>query len=263
MKPYLAVFVGTLQRAFQYRARIFTYAFINTFSPLLMIVIWTGYYQSGRSVGHFSYTELVSYYLAVTLITLVGSRVQSNVTEDIKDGQLTNYVIKPFNYFYFRLSWELAWHVVKFITFASAVFIIITISGLRITFATGFTNIVAALISFFLAYILSFSFSILIGSVAFFITETTGITNLFEMLSDLITGKIFPLTFFPLVAEKIISFTPFASMVYFPSQAALGNLHLPELLGGILTQLFWIIVLISLYQITWKRGIAKFSGVGL
>ena len=263
MKVYWVVFSNTIQRALIYRSRIFTYAFINVFTPILMMVIWTKHYQSGGVVGNYTYSELLSYYVAVTLIGLVTSRVNANVTEDIRDGELSNYVIKPFNYFGFRFFWEVAWHVVKFAVFAVPLLAIIYLGGFRVEFTSEPTLLLIAVFAFLLSYVLSFTLSMLIGSLAFLITETTGITNLYDVLIELFTGKLFPLAFFPILIQQILTVTPFKYLIAFPAEALLGQHDINGLMAGIGMQLLWILAVFTLYHLNWKRGIRKFSAVGL
>ncbi len=263
MKSYWIIFTNTIQRALIYRARIFTYAFVNTSTPLVMIVIWSKHYASGGKVNGFTYQELLSYYVITIIVSLISSRVQVNVTDDIKNGELSNFVIKPFNYFSYRLSWELAWHAVKLLVFAVPLILILWILKVDLKLASDFLTILLGIIAVVGSYLLSFVLSILIGSLAFHITETTGISNLYDMVRILFTGSAFPLTFFPLIIRRIIDFTPLKYTIYFPVQVLIGKYALPDILIGLGIQLVWIIALFLLYRLNWHAGIKKFSGVGL
>lgn len=263
MKPYWVVFTGTFQQAFVYRARILTYAFINTFSPVVMILIWSEYYRSGQSVSGYSYGQLVSYYLAVILVSLIISRVQSTVVIDIKDGSLSNYVIKPFKYFLFRAFWELAWYAAKIISFAIPLFIIIYLIKLPLGFVNDWSRILLTIVAFILAYFLSFTFSMFIGLLAFFITDSNGLDSLSRAASEILTGKLFPITFFPPLVQRVVDYSPFKFMVYFPAFSLIGRYQLPEMLNGIALGITWTVVLVFLCWFCWKKGIEKFSAVGL
>jgi ABC-2 type transport system permease protein len=228
-----------------------------------MIAIWSKYYASGGKVRGFTYQELLGYYIVTVIVTLISSRVQVNVTDDIKDGELSNFVIKPFNYFAYRLSWEIAWHTVKLLVFAVPLILILLIAKVDIKLAPDILTILLGLVAVIGSYFLSFTMSILIGTLAFHLTETTGISNLSDMIRILFTGSAFPLTFFPLVVRQIIDFTPLKYTIYFPVQVLIGKYALPDILIGLGIQLLWTIILFFLYNLNWQAGIKKFSGVGL
>ena len=161
------------------------------------------------------------------------------------------------------MAFELGGYVIKFAVFIAVTLTLFWLLKIPVSFNTTPLHLSVALVSFLLAYLLSFSSALLVGSVAFFITETTGITNLFEMLSSLATGKIFPLTFFPIAIQQLIAYTPFASMIYFPAQVIVGSLRPDQLQSGLITQLLWLIIIATSWLFVWRAGIRKFSAVGL
>ena len=256
---YLIVFRNTVEKALIYRSRIVTYAITGSFSPLLMIFIWSSFYQSGRSVGGFSYPELLSYYLATIIISIWGSAVHENVKEDIVNGELSNFIIKPYNYFLFRLAWELGWYVVKFILFIVPISLFIALTHQPITLHFTYWFIPAFILSYLLGFFLSFA----VGLSAFFVTYIAGIRNTYNMLTELITGKLFPLSFFPPLTVSVLSFLPFFYLYYFPVQLLTGSLALTKIIEGLLIQLVWTLLLGIFFQSLWNKGIKKFSAVGL
>lgn len=257
MRKYWIIFSNTLQKALIYRARNVTYAVVNVCLPLIMVAVWSKYYAGGKTINSFTFNQLVSYYFMTIIVSLWSSRVHENVKEDIKDGELANYVIKPFDYFGFRISWELGWYVIKF------VLLLLPLGFLFLNFQPQININIFALISLIFSYLLSYCFSMIIGLTAFHTTETTGITNLYWMLTELFTGKVFPITLFALSVQKILNFLPFKYMVYFPVQIAIGKLSATEITRGLLMQFFWIVGLYLLARLIWKRGVKKFSGIGL
>lgn len=259
MRKYFIVFSNTLQKALIYRARNIVYAVINVTPILVMIAIWGKYYAEGKTVSEFTYLQLLAYYSMSIIISLWTSAVHEHVKDDIKDGELSNYVIKPFDYFGFRLSWEVGWYAIKFLMLIVPLIILLfhfqIVSQIQLNIGTA--------LSFVFAYLISFCFSIIIGLLAFHTTETTGITNMYWMLTELLTGKVFPITFFSKSIQTILEILPFKYMVYFPVQAAIGKITGNQLSSGILIQLLWIVGLYLMGRKMWSSGIKKFSGVGI
>lgn len=259
MKKYLIVFSNTLQKALIYRARNVIYAFIGATQILVMISIWSKYYAGGQTVPGFTFKQLLAYYFATLIIDIWISKVHENVKDDIKDGELSNYVIKPFNYFGFRLSWELGWYVVKFILLLIP--LIWFFSTQNLGFVIRLTPL--SILSLIMAYLLSFCASMIIGLVAFHTTETTGLTNLYRVLLELLTGKIFPLTFFSPTIQAVLDLLPFKYMIFFPARVLTGQAGSTEVISGLVLQATWLIALYLLSKKMWQLGINRFSGIGL
>lgn len=264
MRPYFQVFKNTIQKALIYRARIFAYALVSTITPMLMIIIWTEYYNQGKTVKGFEYKELIIYYIVVTLISLVLSRVQTNVTEDIKEGELSNYVIKPFRYYYFRLFWEIAWHTIKTILFAIPFLVILVfLLELPLVDILPSSNYHLAILSILLAYLLSFNISMIFGTSAFYITQTTGVINMSFILSEIVTGKIFPLSFYPESVQQVLNYLPYRYFISFPVEVITNGISGSDIYNGLIWQGIWIVISFLIFQLIWRKGIYKFSGIGL
>ncbi len=267
MKKFFLVFTNTVQKAITYRVRIITYAFISAFTPVLMIFIWIKYYSEGKTVQGYTLSYLVTYYSLVVIISLFISKVEVNVKEDIKDGGLVNFVIRPFNYLFYRFFWEVGWYVIK-ITFFIGPFLLLLYSisrsaGVSLAISSSWVYIGLGILSSIFAYILSFIMSMCIGALAFFITEITGIANLYEISTEFLTGKVFPIAFFPVFLQNILGFTPFVYITAFPVEVFMAKLEIDEALRGVGIQCAWIFLGYFLYRFLWRMGIKKFSGVGL
>lgn len=263
MKSYWLVFTNNLQRAFIYRSRLLTYAFNGTFAPIMMLIILHKLYANGETVKGFTLEELATYYSAAIIASLFVSMAHENVKEDIIDGELSNFVIKPFNYFIYRFFWEGAWWVIKGILFLIPFGVFIYISNIELSFNLSILGILQSVVTIFFSYLLSYTFSMIIGTVAFYLTEITGVTNSYRVIIEIVSGKLFPLAFLPLLVQQAIEYTPFYYYVYFPVQTLMGNYSLNEYLFRMLVLIAWIAAGITIYSLTWKNGIKKFSAVGL
>lgn len=258
MKKYWIVFVNSVQKALVYRFRIVTWAVTNSILPLIMMALWTKYYQAGNVINGYSYHQLAAYYLCVLIVSSWTSKIHDKVKDDIKDGELANYIIKPFGYFRFRFSGEFGWYVI------SSLFLLLpTIFVLLIYVNFSLISLLVLFVMLLPTYLLSFYLSMFVGLLSFYITETTGITNLHAMFTELLTGKFFPLTLFPPIAIKILDYLPFKYMYYFPIQLSLGTLGFSQIIKGVIILGTWIMILCLACSWLWHKGIKKFSSVGL
>ncbi len=266
MRKYLSVFGITVQKALMHRGRNFVWVLIGMMSPLIMISVWTKYYSEGNSLRGYTLEQLVGYYLVVLMLSMWVSAVSEHVDEDIKDGNLSNYVIKPFDYMLNRLFWEVAWYSVKFATYAvpAIIALIVFANGIVVNLLDkSFGYLMLLVMSLILGYLISFGISLCVGYIGFFTETTTGYKHLFNMLNELLTGRLIPVVLFPLFLQNILNFLPFKYIVFFPTQMVIGNLNTSTILAGIANQIMWLIGLFLLSKWMWKKGITKFSAVGL
>ncbi|HHK7830017.1 TPA: ABC-2 family transporter protein, partial [Streptococcus pneumoniae] len=67
------------------------------------------------------------------------------------------------------------------------------------------------------------------------------------------SGSLIPLSFFPKIIADILYFLPFSSLIYTPVMIIVGKYNISQMIQAVLLQLFWLLVMIALSQIIWKR----------
>jgi ABC-2 type transport system permease protein len=75
-------------------------------------------------------------------------------------------------------------------------------------------------------------------------------------------GMLMPLEFLPPAIRQIAFSLPFSYIIYFPLVAFQGKLTAMESVRTIGIQVVWIVILLGIYQLLWKKGIRLFTGLG-
>ena len=109
------------------------------------------------------------------------------------------------------------------------------------------------LFSLTLAYLINFFFNICFGFSAFVFKNLWGSNLLKTSIVAFMSGSLIPLAFFPKVISDILSFLPFSSLIYTPVMIIVGKYDASQILQALLLQLFWLIVMVGLSQLIWKR----------
>ncbi len=81
-------------------------------------------------------------------------------------------------------------------------------------------------------------------------------------LSQLLSGALIPLVFFPDLVQKIIQVLPFSSIIYTPVMIYLGKLSGMDVAYFILLQLFWLLVMVMLSRTVWKAVVKSLTILG-
>lgn len=240
--------------------------FLNAFlNPLIVLLYWYGsLLSSGKSLDGWSLSYFTSYYFILIFVgAFTVSHVEEDIAfEDIQQGNLVKYLLRPLSFYWFKFYEEIPYRVLQG-SYGLIVFMLLLILfGKFISITQNPLIMLMSLLMFVLAYFLSFTFKIIMGLLAFWTTEIGGTYQVVEVVTIVLTGVIMPLDLYPQVLKSISFFLPFSYMVYFPIIALQGKLPIPQLLLTIVVQLTWLAVLVGIYRLTWNNGIKKFTGVG-
>ena len=109
------------------------------------------------------------------------------------------------------------------------------------------------LFSLTLAYLINFFFNICFGFSAFVFKNLWGSNLLKTSIVAFMSGSLIPLAFFPKVVSDILSFLPFSSLIYTPVMIIVGKYDANQILQALALQFFWLLVMVGLSQLIWKR----------
>lgn len=262
MKKYWRVYINSVQDALADRARLAVYIVEDFIPPLVAILLWTGIYMYGSKMqSGWELNRLISYYLVITFFSLVLNHYIEFVIggNDIQQGGLTKYIVRPVSYIKFLLAGSAGLKTVRllFSVFPFTALILIfhkywlfDINTLQI-----FASLVFAAISFFMIYFFKF----LLGISAFWAVENYGIINLFWMIQTLFSGLLVPLEFFPNWLKLLSQLLPFKFFYYYPAHI-LTSQKLPETIGAdLLIALGWTLVFGIASTWLFKRGLTKLT----
>ncbi len=182
--------------------------------------------------------------------------------DDIEKGELAGRLLKPFSYYWQRFHIELPVRVFQggsgvIIACLLAVFYH-TSFELHLSFVTGLLAIVVIL----LAYFICFTFKIILALTALWTTEIRGAQELTDIVVTIFAGYIVPINLLPSFLEKIASVLPFAYIIYYPVVAVQGKLAISALFSVIEIQFLWLIALVVLFRLVWKKGSMQYSDFG-
>src|SRR5713226_8688502 len=95
-----------IQNTLVYRFNFFCRAVFNLIPLLAIISLWRAVYGGrGESVSGYTMAQMISYYLLVTIIDALTSVTEDDwqIAADIKDGQISQFLVRPVEYLSYRL----------------------------------------------------------------------------------------------------------------------------------------------------------------
>ncbi|MFN8418675.1 MAG: ABC-2 family transporter protein [Anaerolineae bacterium] len=184
----------------------------------IFLQLWRVTYQAEGSerLAGLTLTEML-WYLAVTeAITISTVNVGAEVDSDVRTGALAVQLIRPLSYPLYRLCLMLGERFVRFaINISVALLIALLLAG-GITLSPS--GVLMCIVVLPLAFTLDFFGEFVIGLLAFWLEDTSGLRLIYRRLTMILGGMLFPLPLFPDWAQPILNALPFASVVYAPAR---------------------------------------------
>jgi ABC-2 type transport system permease protein len=244
-----------------YRAEFLVWI-LTTTQPLIMMGLWTSVTREGGFNGYTS-DQFIAYFLATLIVRqLTSNWVAWQMMEEVRTGAMAMRLLRPIHpFFAYAASHAAA------IPFRSIVALPVAVALLASSGASALTTdpLQLALLvpSLALAWLITFVFLFAIGALAFFLTQTMAIANLYFGLFSLFSGYLMPLDLLPPAIADVAAWLPFRFMLSVPvelmTDRSLDHVRVAEMLGG---QLAWAAILLAVALALWRIGVKRFESVG-
>ncbi len=238
------------------------------FIPLLAVVyLWRTIFVgkgADATISTFTLAEMTSYYLIATIVDALTAVNEDDwqIAADIKDGNISQFLLKPVDYLYFRfclyLSGRLTYIAVAALPIGLLIFSLREFFVLPPDALTFGLFLVSLIMTALLQFLLSYAMAML----AFWVLEVSTFIFILYAFEYIASGHMFPLDILPPVIKQALYFTPFPYQLYFPVGVYMGKITGTELVHGLAMQAGWVVVAYSVARFAWHRGIRKYSAVG-
>jgi ABC-2 type transport system permease protein len=207
---------------------------------------------------------MTSYYLIVTIVDVLSAVNEDDwqIAADIKDGNISGFLVKPIDYLAYRFFLFLSSRVIYLLVSAVPLGIFIFCMREYFVLPPDGATVVFFLISVVLTAMLQFFISYAMAMLAFCVLEVSTFIFILFALEYLASGHLFPLDILPPMVEKVLFLTPFPYQMYFPVSVYMGRITGSALAHGLMIQAMWVVAAYVMARVAWSRGIRKYSAVG-
>ncbi|EKQ52245.1 MULTISPECIES: ABC-2 family transporter protein [unclassified Clostridium] len=265
LKTYLPFAINVFQRKLSYRADAVIFILGQAVMLAVTYYLWKAVYGSSQNniMNGFSLNEMIIYILISFITSLVISAdILQDMYREVKDGSIAINLIRPISYEKRMIFQGLGNIMYNFIVIFVASFIVITILYYKYTGSINLVNIMFYFVSAVLGMLINLYYRYAFGLLSFKITNMWGLSQMMGAVSELLSGTLIPLVFFPKAVQGIFSFFPFSSMIYTPTMIYLGKLTGAELIKEIAVQVAWLIILVVIARVMWNTLIKKITILG-
>lgn len=259
MKKYLFIIKTQVMSNLQYIFNI-AFGFVGYFIMLFILFnLWKYLYSDPNElINGYSMSQMIWYVIITEILwmTLGGRKLCRKISEDVKSGNITYNINKPYNYVGYSLCTHLGDMFLKGIVYT----VLGIITGMLFIGefpALNILNILVILITAINASIISTLLIIFIGLIAFFIEDSGPFYWLYSKVI-LILGTIFPIEYFPKVVQSILNFSPVYVVSYGPAKLFV-DFSLERAISIIIAQVVYIILTYGICYLTYKKGVKRIN----
>lgn len=261
MKKYFTVFKISLSGVLSEKETLFIWSISNAIGIISIMVTWLA--SDKFEIAGYTKPELISYYLLLYFLEqIIGWYIFWNVREAIMNGSISNYLIKPIDFFKHLFMRELAYKIISMLVFLILGIFLVILLNEYLSFQISIVHLIKLLPSFTIGISIMLLSQFLSGCITFFWTESRFVHDFLVMLRLMLGGKLLPISFFPSTVLSLIKLIPFRYTFSFSSEIIFNKVTTANYFSGILVGTFWVIVLALLSKAIWKAGLKKFTAFG-
>lgn len=260
----LAQVLGAMWRlgaaeAMAYRAAMLVWILTTTF-PLVSLALWHSL-AAGGPIGDYGRADFIAYFVAAFLVRqLTASWVVWDLSTQIASGDLSTLLMRPVHPLLHHLMSNLAALPVRMLLAAPLGVVVLVIAG-GIGVEPG-VHLLLAPLAIALAWLLNLSVQLCVACLAFWVTSSTALFEVWLGLYMVLSGYAVPTSLFPAGLAAVVRWLPFHAVLGFPVELVIGRLSLAEIAVGFALQAVWLAIFGGLALWLWRRGLRVYGAVG-
>ena len=266
LEKYRHAFLVGLQSNLVYRWNFGVRGFFSLFHIAAIFILWGAAYKgASKPIGNFSFEETITYFVTLLVLQFFISAFNEDyqISEEIRNGLINQFLLKPINYFAYRFSIFVSARLVSGALVLLPLLVAMPVLYHSLKFPIEGWRLALGVPAMFLSGVIQFSIAYCFGLLTFWFLEIQGFVILSMAVESVLGGQMFPLDLLPSWAYNFAKYVPFYYQMYFPGAIFTGRIHTPqEVFYGLGVQVFWVVVLLGLGHLLWVRGLRRHTAVG-
>lgn len=244
------------QTIFSFRFNI-VFELVSVFLQILLLkIVWTAVYADRGTIEGIDLATVLTYLTIANLqLWVIFPETSWWLQRKIKEGKIAQDLARPVS-----LITQLLAH-----QFGSTLFFVpAALAAVPVAFFVGVLRPPASLeagvlyvVSLVLALGVVTSLGLLMGMVAFWTFETSGIVAMYRFFNVFFAGALVPLWLFPGPLRLVADLLPFQTQASIPVSIYIGRLQGLDAMRGLLIQAVWVVLLAVLVRSVYARALRK------
>ena len=264
LEKYRQVFLIGLQSNIVYRWNFAVRGFFSLFHLAVVFILWGAAFEGTADIGGFDLRQTLTYFVTLLVLQFFVSAFNEDyqISEEIRNGLINQFLLKPINYFLYRFSIFVAARLVTGTLILLPLAVALPFIHDSLVFPAEGWRYAAALPALLLSAMIQFSIAYCFGMLTFWFLEIQGFVILSMAVEAVLGGQIFPLDLMPAAVFRVAQYLPFFYQMYFPGAIITGRIDFAQALHGLVIQAGWVVVLLVVNRLLWLRGLRRHTAVG-
>lgn len=263
MSAYFQIMKSTWAEYMTYRLNFVMWRVRMVCQLLITYFLWWAIFDTKGEFFGYTQTMILTYVLLTSIVrTIVLGTTTMEIGDLINQGDLSNFLVKPVNFFGYYASRDVADKMLN-LFFATGEFIILfLILRPAIFVQTNPFYVALTILAIILGMILYFYFSLMLGFLGFWTPDVWGPRFISFVVMEFFAGSLFPLDILPAPLFSISQALPFSYFIYFPLKVYTGQLGVSAVAQGLGIGFMWVFGLWYLTSRLWQHGLKAYTAEG-
>lgn len=249
-------FVNILAFRLRYYTGIITYLINVT----VYYFIWRAVFaQSSAPIAGFSLPRILTYVNVGWIIrSFYWNTIDQEMAYEVIDGKIAMDFIKPVSVQWMWLTRAMGESAFRLILLTAPTAIVVTLL-FPVLPPASVPHFALFLLASIGSFLLMGAINFLIGTCAIPLKSILALIRAKYWLTELLSGLLVPISFFPRPLQVVSSWLPFEHIAYTPLQIYLGMLPPSAMLRRLALQYLWVAALLWLGHVWWVRASRKIT----
>ncbi|MFZ4817759.1 MAG: ABC transporter permease [Limisphaerales bacterium] len=264
---YVHVLSVGIQNTLVYRTNFLFRAAFGLVPLAATLFLWEAIYAdkpTGTAIGAYTLAQMVSYYLLVTVVDAFTAVAEDDwqIAADIKDGAVSQFLLKPLDFLAYRLCLYLSGRVIYTSAALIPVAVFLFFQRENLVGPAEPWGWILAPLSVLMAGLLQFLIAYTVALLSFWVLDVSTFIFIQFAFEFLASGHLFPLDILPDGLHRLLLWSPYPYLLYFPVGVYLGRIQGADLWQGFALQSAWVAAAFLIARFVWSRGLRKYTAVG-
>lgn len=250
---YGVVFRVSVQNQLAYLSGFVSGFVFYAFVIFVFINLWKVIYKGQAVIAGFSYQQVIWYCIVTEMIVMsAGGGIFSDISGDIKNGNIGYYLNKPYNYIFYNFASSMGQVVLKliFIAFIGTAMGLLFVGRLE---SFNLLSLPLIILGMAAGIFLNFLLYSLVGLLAFWFEENSAFFWVMQKILFM-GGLFFPLDMMPGWLKDLALLLPFSYVTYAPAKL-FTSFSLQDFAWMTGVQVIYISLLLILNLVVYRKGV--------
>ena len=259
IRRYIGFTRCTMEERIAYRKGFLVSAVLNMVGILVSVFLWRVLFAQESVIQGYDWNQMILYVLIVALLNAtLGFDTERKLSKGILDGSIASDLTKPIDFQSMSFFQALGHSLVE----GGTALILVVLLAVTLTDLSPYLNPVSMAlfaVSLMLAFMLKFCLAYFGGLMCFFTSNGFGVVYLRQVITDVFSGAMLPLAFFPAWFQRLAGVLPFQASVYLPTQIFLGRIEGRGAVRILALQALWVVVMWTLSGLFFHFAVKKIT----